>query len=295
MKSLTHCAYEVMVLICVLFTVHDAIGVHEEYVGSKYFMGYRRAPLPYPYQLVLRKGRVSLCDYKGCTPVLDVDSIGYDEEYVYAMSASGSFSLLHLYDAYVEKYESESFLSESIHTRTTSGLVKMINARRLVDSFQKNNIQTNRSFYVRREIYNDIYGKAPAVSPFLPVDVKVIVEMTTNGVPQRIVREFQNRSFTKAVISRIECERVAASKVYFRMVGNGQGKKLYRGWTVLPMLTYPIEIPEGGKFEICVERENAIPDNCFIQSASRNITVKINALDGGGSMLRIGTEVADDF
>lgn len=290
MKSLTHCVYEMVVLIGILFVIQDACGVDVEHDGVKYFMGYRRAPLPYPYQLVVRNGMVSLCDHNGCASVLNVNSVGYDEEYVYALGADGSFSLLHLYDEYVEKYENEMYLPECMRTMKASGLVKMIDAMQLVNAFQNNGVPANRNFSVGRKINKDIYGKSKAKSPFLPVDLTVIVKITTNGVPQRIVRKFQNCTFSKTAISCIECEMVAPSKVSFRMVEDGQGKESFCGWTALPLLTYPIEIPAGGKFEICVERENVIPPSCFELPVLRNIMVKMNAQNGGGSILRVGED-----
>ena len=263
-------------------------GVPPAKVSAKTFQGFKRAPLPFPYQLVVFGRKVVLCDYEGSISVMDVTRVGYDSQYIYALDANGGVFILHLYDGYEEKYDSERSLPESILSHIRGGTVTMMDARGIVDAFLSSSYAPKDAcFYQRNEIVKERYGRSPAESSFVPVDITMVVESVTNDAPMRIVRKFQNCTFSDVSIVCFRHDKISGMGTYWREINRKKGQ--FGSWTELGALACPISIQEGGEFEICIEframdglhlRGKKVPhSNCPI--------VTICGGDGGCSTMRV--------
>lgn len=79
MNSVSICACAVAALLMMA----QPVEVEPSRIAARFFMGYRRAPLPFPYQLVMMGREMKLCDYEGRIAMDDVASVGYDDQYLY--------------------------------------------------------------------------------------------------------------------------------------------------------------------------------------------------------------------
>ena len=256
-------------------------------VAAKYFKGFRRAPLPFPYQLVDFKGnhRIVLTDYNGSASVLDVDSIGYDYRYIYARDFRGRMYLIHLYDGYTEEYDGERFLPESVRGCICSNSVKMVSAKLVVDSFYPTCQPSSATMYRQEDEFKTRFGRKPSQSPFIPCDVTYFGDVS-NRVPFRIVQNFQNSLLCRVVLERIECKEEEGVLVSCRKTGRVR-KRSYIGWIEVEKLEFPVELEPQEEIEVCVEvfperylaNKNQIQDGLF--------EIKIYARDCGFSTFRL--------
>ena len=167
--------------------------------------------------------------------------------------------------------------------------VKMLKAREIVNEFSSSPYVPKDSFYYRRNIMvKEKYGRLPAKSSFVPVDITMVVGVVTNDTSIRIIKKFQNCTFSAASIARFECDNLLGVSVYWREVNWKKGR--FGGWKELVDITGPITIQSGGEFEICIEirtkevsrsgqRKSPTPLDCP--------TVTIYCDDGGRSIMRV--------